>query len=64
MIVGDRIAGRSNDQGSASQRVSMPGLRGTRGSYEDFLSLRFVSAFEIDEGRTLHSFFEMGDGCA
>jgi catechol 2,3-dioxygenase-like lactoylglutathione lyase family enzyme len=34
----------------------------TRGFYEDFLSLRFVSAFEIDEGRGLHSFFEMDDG--
>ena len=31
----------------------------TRGFYEDFLGLRFVSAFEIDEGRGLHSFFEM-----
>jgi len=28
----------------------------TRGFYEDFLGLRFVSAFEIDEGRRLHSF--------
>jgi catechol 2,3-dioxygenase-like lactoylglutathione lyase family enzyme len=34
----------------------------TRGFYEDFLGLRFVSAFEIDEGRRLHSFFEMDDG--
>ena len=34
----------------------------TRGFYEDFLGLRFVSAFEIDEGRGLHSFFEMDDG--
>jgi catechol 2,3-dioxygenase-like lactoylglutathione lyase family enzyme len=33
----------------------------TRGFYEDFLGLRFVSAFEIDEGRGLHSFFEMDD---
>jgi catechol 2,3-dioxygenase-like lactoylglutathione lyase family enzyme len=30
--------------------------------YEDFLGLRFVSVFEIDEGRGLHSFFEMDDG--
>ena len=34
----------------------------TRGFYEDFLGRRFVSAFEIDEGRGLHSFFEMDDG--
>ena len=34
----------------------------TRGFYEDFLGLRLVSAFEIDEGRGLHSFFEMDDG--
>ena len=34
----------------------------TREFYEDFLGLRFVSAFEIDEGRSLHSFFEMDDG--
>jgi catechol 2,3-dioxygenase-like lactoylglutathione lyase family enzyme len=34
----------------------------TREFYEDFLGLRFVSAFEIDEGRGLHSFFEMDDG--
>jgi catechol 2,3-dioxygenase-like lactoylglutathione lyase family enzyme len=34
----------------------------TRAFYEDFLGLRFVSAFEIDEGRGLHSFFEMDDG--
>jgi catechol 2,3-dioxygenase-like lactoylglutathione lyase family enzyme len=34
----------------------------TRGFYEDFLGLRFVSAFPIDEGRALHSFFEMDDG--
>ena len=33
----------------------------TRGFYEDFLGLRLVSAFEIDEGRGLHSFFEMDD---
>jgi catechol 2,3-dioxygenase-like lactoylglutathione lyase family enzyme len=26
----------------------------TRGFYEDFLGLRLVSAFEIDEGRGLH----------
>jgi catechol 2,3-dioxygenase-like lactoylglutathione lyase family enzyme len=34
----------------------------TRGFYEDFLELRLVSAFEIDEGRGLHTFFEMDDG--
>jgi catechol 2,3-dioxygenase-like lactoylglutathione lyase family enzyme len=34
----------------------------TRGFYEDFLGLRFVSAFEIDDGRGLHSFYEMDDG--
>src|ERR1700741_85848 len=34
----------------------------TRAFYEDFLGLRFVSAFEITEGRALHTFFEMDDG--
>ena len=34
----------------------------TRVFYEDFLGLRLVSAFEIDEGRGLHTFFEMDDG--
>jgi catechol 2,3-dioxygenase-like lactoylglutathione lyase family enzyme len=34
----------------------------TRGFYEDFLGLRLVSAFEIDEGRGLHTFFAMDDG--
>jgi catechol 2,3-dioxygenase-like lactoylglutathione lyase family enzyme len=34
----------------------------TRAFYEDFLGLRMVSAFEIDEGRALHTFFEMDDG--
>ena len=29
---------------------------------EDFLGLRMVSAFEINEGRALHTFFEMDDG--
>ena len=31
----------------------------TRVFYEDFLGLRLVSAFEIDEGRGLHTFFEV-----
>lgn len=34
----------------------------TRVFYEDFLGLRLVSAFEINQGRALHSFFEMDDG--
>ncbi len=34
----------------------------TRTFYEDFLGLRMVSAFEINEGRALHTFFEMDDG--
>ncbi len=34
----------------------------TRTFYEDFLGLRLVSAFEINEGRALHTFFEMDDG--
>ena len=34
----------------------------TRAFYEDFLGLRMVSAFEISEGRALHTFFEMDDG--
>ena len=37
-------------------------LEETRAFYEDFLRLRFVSAFEIDAGRGLHTFFEMDDG--
>ena len=34
----------------------------TRVFYEDFLGLRLVSAFEIDQGRGLHTFFRMNDG--
>jgi catechol 2,3-dioxygenase-like lactoylglutathione lyase family enzyme len=34
----------------------------TRTFYEGFLGLRLVSAFEINEGRALHTFFEMDDG--
>jgi len=34
----------------------------TRVFYEDFLGLRLVSAFEIDEGRGLHTFFKMDYG--
>jgi catechol 2,3-dioxygenase-like lactoylglutathione lyase family enzyme len=34
----------------------------TRAFYEDFLGLRMVSAFEINEGRALNTFFEMDDG--
>ena len=34
----------------------------TRAFYEDFLGLRMVSAFEINEGRAIHTFFEMDDG--
>jgi len=34
----------------------------TRAFYKDFLGLRMVSAFEINEGRALHTFFEMDDG--
>ncbi len=34
----------------------------TRVFYEDFLGLRLVSAFEIDQGRALHTFFAMDDG--
>ena len=34
----------------------------TRRFYEDFLGLRLVSAFEINDGRALHTFFEMDDG--
>jgi catechol 2,3-dioxygenase-like lactoylglutathione lyase family enzyme len=34
----------------------------TRVFYEEFLGLRLVSAFEIDQGRGLHTFFEMDDG--
>src|ERR1700758_5836575 len=34
----------------------------TRAFYEDFLGLRMVSAFEINKGRALHTFFEMDDG--
>jgi catechol 2,3-dioxygenase-like lactoylglutathione lyase family enzyme len=34
----------------------------TRRFYEDFLGLPLVSAFEIDGGRALHTFFQMDDG--
>lgn len=34
----------------------------TRVFYEEFLGLPLVSAFEIDEGRALHTFFQMDDG--
>jgi catechol 2,3-dioxygenase-like lactoylglutathione lyase family enzyme len=34
----------------------------TRAFYEDFLGLPLVSAFEIGEGRALHTFFRMDDG--
>lgn len=34
----------------------------TRAWYEDFLGLPLVSAFEIAEGRALHTFFQMADG--
>jgi catechol 2,3-dioxygenase-like lactoylglutathione lyase family enzyme len=34
----------------------------TRAFYEDFLGLKLVSAFEIQEGRALHTFFAMEDG--
>jgi catechol 2,3-dioxygenase-like lactoylglutathione lyase family enzyme len=34
----------------------------TRAWYEDFLGLKLVSAFPIDEGRALHTFFQMDDG--
>lgn len=34
----------------------------TRGFYEDFLGLPLVSAFEINEGKALHTFFQMDDG--
>jgi catechol 2,3-dioxygenase-like lactoylglutathione lyase family enzyme len=34
----------------------------TRAWYEEFLGLRFVSAFEIEGGHALHTFFEMADG--
>jgi catechol 2,3-dioxygenase-like lactoylglutathione lyase family enzyme len=34
----------------------------TRVFYEEFLGLPLVSAFEIAEGRALHTFFQMEDG--
>jgi catechol 2,3-dioxygenase-like lactoylglutathione lyase family enzyme len=34
----------------------------TRAWYEDFLELPLVSAFEIQGGEALHSFFQMQDG--
>jgi catechol 2,3-dioxygenase-like lactoylglutathione lyase family enzyme len=34
----------------------------TRLFYEEFLGLRFLSAFELDNPRGLHTFFEMDDG--
>jgi catechol 2,3-dioxygenase-like lactoylglutathione lyase family enzyme len=35
----------------------------TRAFYEDFPGLRMVSAFEINEGQALHTFFEMDGSC-
>ena len=34
----------------------------TRVFYEEFLGLPLLSAFEIDEGRALHTSFQMADG--
>ena len=34
----------------------------TRVFYEEFLGLPLISAFEIDQSRGLHTFFEMDDG--
>ena len=34
----------------------------TRVFYEEFLGLPLVSAFEIQDGRALHTFFQMADG--
>ena len=34
----------------------------TRVFYEEFLGLPLLSAVEIDEGRALHTFFQMADG--
>ena len=34
----------------------------TRAWYEDFLGLPLVSAFEIRDGKALHTFFQMDDG--
>ncbi|MGH7062868.1 MAG: VOC family protein [Stellaceae bacterium] len=34
----------------------------TRRFYEGFLGLPLVSAFEINEGKALHTFFQMDDG--
>jgi catechol 2,3-dioxygenase-like lactoylglutathione lyase family enzyme len=34
----------------------------TRSFYEDFLGLELVSAFPINDGRALHTFFAMDDG--
>jgi catechol 2,3-dioxygenase-like lactoylglutathione lyase family enzyme len=34
----------------------------TRVFHEEFLGLPLLSAFEIDEGRALHTFFQMADG--
>lgn len=34
----------------------------TRAWYEDFLGLPLVSAFEINGGHALHTFFQMADG--
>ena len=35
----------------------------TRAWYEAFLGLPLVSAFEIQGGEALHTFFQMKDGC-
>jgi hypothetical protein len=62
MMSGHGPTGGSNDQGLHHNAYRCRDSEETRGFYEDFLGLRFVSAFEIDQARALHSFFEMDDG--
>jgi catechol 2,3-dioxygenase-like lactoylglutathione lyase family enzyme len=65
MIAAAAIAGRvqvTDIQGLHHNAYRCRDSEETRAWYEEFLGLRFVSAFEIGGGRALHTFFEMADG--
>ncbi len=49
-------------QGAAPRRFVAAATSRKCGCYEDFLGLKLISAFEIDKGNALHTFFEMDDG--
>ena len=54
--------GHGSHKRASPQCLSLPKFEETRAWYEDFLGLKLVSAFPIDEGRALHTFFQMDDG--